>query len=83
MSYSEQSGYGSARLLGCAVLGLGGCLIVAFCLVAAAIGDCGREPDGSGCENDGLIRFLMFPGSLIALIVVGIVAARRVTRDRD
>lgn len=83
MSYSEQPGYGGLRTIGCFGLGLIGCLISAFLLVGAAMGDCAPNTDGTGCENDGLIRFLMFPGSLILLIAIGIFAARRVTKDRN
>jgi hypothetical protein len=47
------------------------------------MGDCAPRADGTGCENDGLVRFLMFPGSLIVLIAIGIFAARRMMKDRD
>jgi len=60
-----------------------GCAVVVVLFVGAAMGDCAPSAHGMGCENDGLIRFLMFPGSLILLIAIGIFAARRVTKDRD
>jgi hypothetical protein len=70
-------------MVGCFLLGLIGCLFVAFLLVGAALGDCAPNADGTGCESNGLTRFLMFPGSLIMLIAIGIFAVRRVMKDRD
>ena len=67
--------------MGCFALGLIGCAIVAFMLVGAAMGDCAPSYDGTGCEHAGLIRFLMFPGSLILFVVIGIIAARHVMKD--
>ena len=75
MSYS--------KMIGCFVFGLIGCFVVVFLLFGAAIGDCAPRVDGTGCENDGLIKFLMFPGSLVVLIIIGIFAAWRVTKDKD
>jgi hypothetical protein len=43
--------------------------------MGAALGDCPRNEDGTGCENQGLIDFLLFPGSLILVIVGGIFLA--------
>jgi hypothetical protein len=54
-----------------------------FMVVGAAMGDCPPNVNGAGCENDGVIKFLMFPGSLFVLTTVGIFAAWRVTKDRD
>jgi hypothetical protein len=83
MSYSDQPGYGSPKMIGCALIGLAGCFVPAMLLVGAAMGHCATDADGTGCENDGLIKFLMFPGSLIVLVMIGLFAAWRVTRDRD
>ncbi|WP_292632869.1 MULTISPECIES: hypothetical protein [unclassified Novosphingobium] len=83
MSFADEPQTDTMRKVGCFLLGLIGCAFVAFLLVGAAMGDCAPNADGTGCENDGLIRFLMFPGSLILLIAIGIFAARRVTKDRD
>jgi hypothetical protein len=52
-------------------------------LVGAALGDCAEGPDGLGCENDGVIKFLMFPGSLILVIVIGIFLARSAMRNES
>ncbi|KPH59366.1 hypothetical protein ADT71_23625 [Novosphingobium sp. ST904] len=62
--------------------GLLGSAFVVTLLGGAAMGDCGR-PGSAECKNDGLIKFLMFPGSLIVLILVGLFAAWRMTKDRD
>lgn len=70
-------------MVGCFVFGLVGAFVSAIFLVGAAMGDCAPAEDGMACENDALIRFLMFPGSLILLIVIGIFAAWRVTKDKD
>ena len=71
------------RKVGCYLIGLIGCAVVLVLFVGAALGDCAPNADGTGCENSGLIRFLMFPGSLIMLIAIGIFAARRMMKDRD
>jgi len=52
-------------------------------LIGAAMGDCFPDIDGTGCEHDGLIRFLMFPGSLILLFITGFFAARLVMKDKS
>ena len=82
MSYSDGSG-DLRRHIGCIALGLFGSAVVVFMLAGAAMGDCADGPDGTGCENDWIVRPLMFPGSLILLILIGIFAAWHVTKDRD
>jgi len=53
-------------------------------LMGAAMGDCADGPNGEGCPKyDGLIRFLMFPGSLVLVIVIGIFLARWAMRDES
>jgi hypothetical protein len=83
LSFSDKPGYGSPKMVGCFIAGLVGSLFVTFMLVGAAMGHCAPNEDGTGCENDGLIKFLMFPGSLILLIGIGIFAAWRLTKDKD
>ncbi|MFD2578539.1 hypothetical protein ACFSTD_07875 [Novosphingobium colocasiae] len=81
MSYADRP-KDLVRQIGCVGIGLVGTAIVCLMLFGAALGDCG-EPGSPECVNDGLIKFLMFPGSLILLIAIGIFAAWRVTKDRD
>ena len=66
MRYSGRPSPGPLRLVVLAVATLFIVAVVFFFLIGAAMGDCAPNPDGTGCEHDGLIRFLMFPGSLIA-----------------
>lgn len=63
-------------MLGCAVVALLGVPIVLLGLTFAGLGHCAPAPDGSGCENEALEKFLWFPGSLIAIVVVGIAVVR-------
>ena len=69
MSFSDRPSIPMRTKIGCVLLGLLGALLSAFLLVGAAMGDCAPDVDGTGCENDGLIKFGMFPGSLIVLII--------------
>ncbi|MCJ2188244.1 hypothetical protein [Novosphingobium beihaiensis] len=83
MSYGDGGNSDLAKHVGCIALGLLGSAFVIMMLFGAVAGDCAPNADGTGCENDGSINFLMFPGSLILLIGIGIFAAWRVTKDRD
>jgi hypothetical protein len=69
--------------IGCLALTMFGVVIVLLMLLGASMGQCASDINGTGCENEGLISFLMFPGSLILLIAVGIYASWRVTKDRE
>jgi hypothetical protein len=51
--------------------------------MGAALGHCVPAPDGTGCENDGLFKFMLFPGSLILVVIGGILLARYMTKDRS
>ena len=83
MSFSDRPGIPLRTQLGCLATGLFGALLSAFLFLVAVMGHCAPDADGTGCANDGLIKFAMFPGSLIFLIVVGMFMAYRVTKDRD
>jgi hypothetical protein len=83
LSFNDGHENGVLRLVGCFALGIVGMAFCTVMLISASMGHCAANEDGSGCENDGLIKFLMFPGSLILLIAIGIFAAWRVTKDRD
>ena len=83
MSFADGPNIPLRIRLGCISIGLLGAALSAFLLVGAAMGNCAPNVDGTGCENEGLIKFAMFPGSLIVLIVAGLFMAYRVTKDRD
>ena len=83
MSLSGKTKYTGLQMIGCSLTGLIGGIVVTFMFFIAAMGDCVKNDDGTGCEHDGLIRFLTFPGSLILLIVIGIFAARHVAKDKS
>jgi hypothetical protein len=61
-------------------VGLGLALVNGFLLFNAAMGDCAPNPDGTGCENDSVERFLMFPVFLILSVVIGVIAAWRMSK---
>jgi hypothetical protein len=81
LSYDD--GLSPYQRVGCIVLGLLAAAFVVMMFFGAALADCADDANGTGCENDWIIRPLMFPGSLILLILVGIIAARHVTKDKD
>jgi hypothetical protein len=57
-------------------------VFVVVCGIAAALGDCTKHDDGTGCEHDGLIKAMLFPGSLLLVISIGIFAAWRYSKGR-
>jgi len=69
--------------VGCVVYAVVGSLAVTFFLFGAALGHCPVDDAGRGCEYDDLVKFAMFPGSLILFLVGGVWLARHVLRDRD
>ncbi|WP_294261317.1 hypothetical protein [uncultured Sphingomonas sp.] len=83
MSFSDRPTVSPLAAAGCLLFGIVGAIIVGLLAVGAALGHCAPQPDGTGCENSGLIDFLMFPGSLIVALLGGIWLARFVTRDRN
>jgi hypothetical protein len=52
-------------------------------MIGNALGDCVRKPDGSCEGHSGVGDLLMFPGSLIIAIVIGIFLARWAMRDES
>ena len=68
--------------LGCILYSVIGGLTVSYLLLIAALGDCAPNEDGSGCENDELIKLAMFPGSLMVFVLLGLLTAWTVTRDK-
>ena len=69
--------------MGCLLYAIVATSVVAFCLLLAAMGhnECSYDPASPGCEWEGVRRFLLFPGSLIAAIIGAVLLARRFMRD--
>ena len=83
MSFSDRPTVSPLKQVGCILYCAIATLLVLLMLVGAAMGNCAEGPDGAGCENEGVIKFLMFPGSLILVIVVGIFLARWAVRNES
>jgi hypothetical protein len=83
VSFGDRPTIRKGRAIGCMVYCIVATALVVFLLFGAAMGDCPLNDDGTGCENDGLIKFLMFPGSLIVVIVAGLFLTRWAMRDDD
>lgn len=80
MAYRGRPTINLGKLLIAIGVGVIVALVVVFFAIAAAMGDCALNADGSGCENDGLMRFLMFPGSLLVAFVVMFILIKWVTK---
>ena len=81
MSFSV-SGPSLKKKAGCIGSGLLGSAFAVMMLMGAAMGS-GSRPGTPEHEHEDFIRLLMFPGSLIVLILMGLFAAWRMTKDRD
>ena len=82
MSYRERQTANFMKVLVTTAVGLIIAVLVVFFAIAAAMGDCAPNPDGTGCENDGLMRFLMFPGSLVIGSIILFFLFRWTTRSQ-
>ena len=83
MTYRGRPTIGFGKLIIAIGAGAVVALVVVFFAISAAMGNCTLNEDGSGCENDGLVRFLMFPGSLLVAFVVMFVLIKWVTKTKD
>jgi hypothetical protein len=84
MSFSDRSKIIFGRAVALAVYCVFATVIVGTLLLGAAMGDCADGPNGEGCSKyDGLIRLLMFPGSLIVAVIIGIFLTRWVMRSES
>jgi hypothetical protein len=85
VSFSDRPSISGKRRAGCVLYGLVSSVVVGFLFLLAALGhnECSYEPSLPGCEWDGVRRFLLFPGSLVAAIVGAILVARWAIRDDD
>ncbi|CAO1652879.1 hypothetical protein [Parasphingorhabdus sp. NYA22] len=82
MSFTEQPRLTVAQKLGCFIYCLFAMLVGAVGLFFAALGDCAPGPDETGCENDGLAKFVAFPGLQILLFIGGVLLVRHMTKDK-
>jgi hypothetical protein len=84
MSSSDRRKITFGRAVALAVYCVFATVIVGTLLLGAAMGDCADGPNGQGCSKyDHLIRLLMFPGSLVVMVVLGIFLARWVMRNES
>ena len=83
MSFSDQPTLTGWQKLGCAVVAIIGIIVVSVGLGMAALGHCAPQADGTGCENDALIKFIAFPGTAILFFVIGILMMKYFMRDKN
>ncbi|MBM0168934.1 hypothetical protein JNO53_02460 [Altererythrobacter sp. C41] len=83
MSFSDRPTLTVWQMAGCFAYMALGALITFTGLIGAALGDCASSPGGYGCRHDGLVKFAMFPGTLIVILAGGILLARHMMKDRD
>ena len=83
MSFNDRPTLSDKQMAGCIVYIVLGTLVVSYGLLAAALGDCVPESDGTSCKDDSWIRFALFPGTLILILAGGIFLARHMMKDRD
>jgi hypothetical protein len=81
VGYSNKSLLTTHQKIALFAYALASIIAVGYALLVAALGDCAPKIDGSGCEFDGLIRFLFFPGSLIISVIGGFVLVRYMMKD--
>ena len=82
MTYRGRPTINFGKLLIAIGVGVIVALVVVGFAIAAAMGDCTLNEDGSGCENEGLVRFLMFPGSLLVAFVAMFVLIKWFTKTK-
>jgi hypothetical protein len=83
LSFSDQPSLTIGQKLGCAVYGLIGVTFTVFGIMLGALGHCAPNEDGTGCENDALMKFLFYPVIPILFIVGGIILAWWMMRRRN
>ena len=81
MSFSDENPMSTRRAIGCVGLAFVLAALNIWLAAGAALGGCAPRADGTGCENDGLVRWLMFPGFMFVSIAI-LVLAGWLTRKR-
>ncbi len=82
MSFSDRPTIPPLKAAGCLAYTVLATLVVLFFMIGDALGDCAPAPDDTSCKH-GWDHFLMFPGSLIIAIVIGIFLARWAMRNES
>ncbi len=81
MSFSDRPTLTGLQKLGCFIVALVG-IITFMGLILAALGHCAPNEDGTGCENDGLLKFVAFPGTAIFFLILGTAMIWLFMRDK-
>jgi hypothetical protein len=81
VSFSDKPSIPPLKVAGCMAYCVVATLVVMFFMTADALGDCATGPYDECKSSFG--SYLMFPGSLIIAIAIGILLARWATRDQD
>ena len=81
MSFSDRPTVPPHKALGCIFYCAAATAVVFFFMLMDALGDCADGP-GSSCKT-GWAHFLMFPGSLIIAIVLGLFLLRWAMRSES
>ena len=79
MSFSDRPMLSAGKKIGCIAYTGIGTLVVLFGLIGGAMGDCADGPDSS-CK-DNFANFLLFPGSLIIVVLGGMAMLWLFTRN--
>jgi hypothetical protein len=81
VSFSDRANIPPLKAVGCLAYTVLATLAVLFFFIGSVMGDCAEGPYDA-CK-DGWTNFLMFPGSLIIAIVIGIFLARWAMRNES
>ena len=82
MSFGDRPNIPPLKAAGCVLYCFVAGGVVFFFLIAGVMGDCADGPDDSGCK-EGFANFLMFPGSLVIAIVIGMFLVRWAMRNEN
>ncbi len=83
MSFSDRPTLTGPQKFGCFIVAAVGIVVTFMGLILAALGHCAPEADGTGCESDGIIKFIAFPGTAIFFLVLGAQMIWFFMRDKD
>ncbi len=83
MSFGQRPLVSTRGKVGCFGLATILAVLNLWLLAGAAMGHCAPNADGTGCEDDALVRWLMFPGFLFVSLAILAFAAWLVVKRRD
>ncbi len=72
MNSSDKRGLTFAQKSGCALFAVVCLVFSIWGFAVAALGHCVTAADGGGCENEGIDKFLLFPGLPILSVAAGV-----------